>query len=71
MNTREYINRRKQRKMQRVISAYLKHKGHEAQVYKFTAVLFKVPSYRVAGLKIAVQDGEYLGKSCVFDSLIV
>lgn len=58
------------RKSRRIFEAYLKHKGHQAEVYKFTTVLFKVPDYKVAGFKLAVQHGEYLNKSCVYYSLI-
>ena len=53
------------RKSVRVFKAYLKHKGHEAQVYKFTTQLFKEPAYKVAGFKIAIQAGTYLNKSCI------
>jgi hypothetical protein len=58
------------RKSRRIFSAYLKHKGHRAQVYKFTTQLFKKPVYKVGGFNIAVTRGEYFGKDCIYYSLI-
>lgn len=60
----------KQRKARKVFEAYLKHKGHKAQVYKFTTQLFKEPDYKIAGFNIAIERGVYLGKTCIYYSLI-
>jgi hypothetical protein len=70
MKTTILNNKRKQKRLQRVIPAYLKHKGQIADVYRFTTELHAVPSYRIAGLNIAIQRGEYLGKDCLFYSLV-
>ena len=70
IKTRDFYNRRFKKKLQRVIPEYLKHKGHQAQIYKFTTQLFKEPDYKIAGFKIAIKEGEYLGKDCVYYSLI-
>ena len=58
------------RKSKRIFEAYLKHKGHRAEVYKFTTQLFKEPDFKIAGFKIAILRGEYLGKDCIYYSLI-
>jgi hypothetical protein len=58
------------RKSKRIFEAYLKHKGYDADCYKFTTQLFKEPVLFVAGFKIAIERGVYLGETCVFYSLI-
>lgn len=71
MKTWQYIDRRKQKRMLKVIEAYLRHKGLIADQFVFSYSLFKNPSYRVAGFKIATEPGEWFGKSRIYFSLIV
>ena len=54
MRTWSYFNRRKQKKMLRVIQKYLEHKG-ESGKFIFTTQLFDEPKYRVRGFNIAVR----------------
>ena len=70
IKTRDFFNRKYKKKLQRVIPEYLKHKGHRAEVYKFTTQLFKEPDFKIAGFKIAILRGEYLGKDCIYYSLV-
>jgi len=53
-----------------VFKKFLERK-HTAEVYKFTTELYAEPVYKIAGFKIAIERGVYLGKDCIFYSLIV
>ena len=61
---------KRKHKLTRVISAYLKHKGIEADEYSFSLKVFKKPAFRVAGFNIAFEVVEYRGRKVCFFSLI-
>ena len=64
------IDYKRKRKLKRVMMAYLKHKGIEAEEYSFSLKVFKKPAFRVAGFNIAFEVIEYRGKQVCFFSLI-
>jgi len=70
IKTWQYTNRRKHKKALKVFKKFLERK-HTAEVYKFTTELHAEPVYKIAGFKIAIERGVYLGKDCIFYSFIV
>jgi len=69
--TRGYFDKRKQRKVTEVLTKYLRYKGLEADIFKFTTKLHKDPDYSICGYNIAVQRSEYLGKDCIYFSIVL
>ena len=68
MNTTDYKHKRK---LTRVLSAYLKHKGIEADEYSFSLKVFRKPYFRVCGFNIAFEVINYRGKQICFFSLVL